>query len=135
MVYEVIIFTLSPVAADVCLAACPAEVRLIFQPVITVRICDPPYLVYAERLDEIIDRDWVDASRLPRLRRAYYESQGQRSRNGSVISLSRILTAVDVQPWFGREADDRLNSSNSMAISKQFLLNIYSDRDIHHLFT
>jgi hypothetical protein len=114
---------------------CAAEVRLVFQPITPPRTEPAPFLVYAHRFDKTADQGWYEACRLPRLQRAQRIHQGSRVHNGSIISLFRILTAVDIQPWFGREADERLTSANSNEISKQFVLNIYSDRHIHYLFT
>ena len=115
---------------------CPAQLRLIFQPQIDrARHSRAPYLVYAHRFDRVVDNPGFTASRLPRLQRAHRQFEGRRVCNGSVLSLSRILTAVDIQPSFGQDADDRLTVDNSLEISKQHVLNIYSDKSIHYMFT
>ena len=115
---------------------CVGEVKVIFQPVIPFQSDMPvaPYLVYAERLDPLRQDALYAACRLPRLQRAKRSVGGRQINRGSIVDLSRILTAVDIVPYFGEAADRRLTKFNSMRFSSTFLLNYYVDKCTFHKF-
>jgi hypothetical protein len=93
-----------------------------------------PYLVYAERLDPLRIDALREASHLPRFQRAKRDVQNVTINRGSIISISRILSAVEVLPFFGMHADARLTKYNCLRFSSSFHLNIFSDRHIHSMF-
>lgn len=55
--------------------------------------------------------------------------RADRSRTGDIIPLSHLRMPIQLVPRFGKKADPRLKSSNSMEWSKEFFLNAYFDKD------
>jgi hypothetical protein len=48
---------------------------------------------------------------------------------GDIIPLDRLRSAANLIPWFGKAANKRLSSTNSRALSEDFLLNKYWDKE------
>lgn len=108
---------------------CVGQIYLIFQPVLDSNNSHAPYLVYARRLDPVGSTGKADpATGLFRLKRS------ERGLVGSVVEASRIRTAVDVQPFFGRGSiPSQMTATNSLQLCSEFNLNKYADKDIFQL--
>jgi hypothetical protein len=103
---------------------------MIFQPV--VNSPNPqPYLVYAQRFD------CPHGGASPKQDNGLFELVRGKSasgrRKGAVVEAGHIRCAVDVAPFFGKEADRRLTYENSLEAATNFNLNTYSDKQIFHL--
>lgn len=107
---------------------------MIFQPChegTSLATTKEPYLVYAQRFDctHAASRANPDSG-LFRLKRAKRRT-GQRL--GAVLGAENIRCAVDIAPFFGKEADPVLESRTSLETSAMFNLNKYSDKETFHL--
>ena len=51
---------------------------------------------------------------------------------GDVIPLNQLRAPVNLVPRFGKTANKRLSSKNSMALSEEFWLNKYWEKDFFY---
>ena len=51
---------------------------------------------------------------------------------GDVIPLSQLRAPVDLVPRFGKTANARLSSMNSIALSEEFWLNKYWNKELFY---
>lgn len=93
----------------------------------------PPFLTYAQRFDILPQASADRARSQDPVTGMYILKRGFRSngsRVGDVVPLTQARIAVRLIPRFGRVADPRLNSRNSMEYSTELFLNKYSDKEV-----
>ena len=114
-----------------------AQIRLIFHPIWNAEVSNTPtYLLYAQRFDVIpqLTANPPTRANVPDPVTGLYlfkrALRTDNSRIGGIIPLSHFRIPAQLVPRFGRKADKRLTSKNSMEWSLEFFLNGYFDKDI-----
>ena len=62
-------------------------------------------------------------------------SRSNGTRMGGVVPLSQAQTAAPLIPKYGRQADPKLTSRNSLEFSTEFFLNHFFDKQLYYFMS
>jgi hypothetical protein len=114
------------------------QIRLIFHPITShINVLETPgYLTYAQRFNIVPQSTLVGRAMVPDPLTSLYvlkrALRSDKSRMGDTVPLHNYRMPTELLPRFGKVADNRLTTQNSMEYSLEFFLNRYFDKETFH---